>query len=495
LIYKKPIDADEFDAVEEIRKSQVETNIGNFERSSNVESDVEMFGISEHSKAAQEDLETVNPMANRTPFSSNTDDDTERFSQARPTSPAIKRQTLSRKSEAVSRQTHVSGKVNKEQLLHVTHPNAFSKYTEVDDALRDLGISFALMNENHSNQQSPTIEDLDTLTIERASCIRKEVRLTQAHAKTTGHLSQHLPDKEPPSAEPFLPNMNQLLLFWFVLSIITGFMLLVASLASASNVQHYVITFQFSATIMVFIGCLVFRANLKKRQYMTLLTIFQSVILFFPIMLFIVIATSIQGFKNWKGSLTQYLTSNSIQDFGSFGAGDLLVMLLAAAISSLAFSTVDAIMQFHRLMSLIIPTLLICCVVIVIQAAFLSWILQTPSETGLPLLIRTVTTPVAVAIAEIIGASSSITASSTIINGITSYIFAPYVLNFYGVLNPVSRGCAAAVSGTLLGVLAMDEKGEKVAAGIGIAAYGLATILYALIMGIDPFQTFVVDLQ
>jgi len=45
-----------------------------------------------------------------------------------------------------------------------------------------------------------------------------------------------------------------------------------------------------------------------------------------------------------------------------------------------------------------------------------------------------------------------------------------------------------------LGVVALDERKEVMATGIGMVGYSIVTIIYAVLMAIPPFETFVVNL-
>ena len=65
------------------------------------------------------------------------------------------------------------------------------------------------------------------------------------------------------------------------------------------------------------------------------------------------------------------------------------------------------------------------------------------------------------------------------------------ILNFMGVKDNVTRGMAQAITGTLLGVVALNENNETKAGGIGMAGYAIATILFAVIMAISPFESFI----
>jgi putative effector of murein hydrolase len=55
--------------------------------------------------------------------------------------------------------------------------------------------------------------------------------------------------------------------------------------------------------------------------------------------------------------------------------------------------------------------------------------------------------------AALTGASPSIVAASTVINGIFNYRTVPHVLNLIRVKNPMNRGITAAITGEALQVL------------------------------------------
>lgn len=151
-------------------------------------------------------------------------------------------------------------------------------------------------------------------------------------------------------------------------------------------------------------------------------------------------------------------------------------------------------MEYYRLLPLILTSIVVACFCIYFQNATISCILQSPSAIAYPLLIRTVTIPVALELKDLFGGSAGIMVGTVLLNGMIALRNFPVFLNYLNVQNPVTRGIAASTAGTLLGVVSLDDKGEAFAAGIGMAGFGVATIAFALIMSVAPFQEFLADL-
>lgn len=285
---------------------------------------------------------------------------------------------------------------------------------------------------------------------------------------------------------PFVPTMPQLTDYWTHLAL---FFAVVNFLFPSKN-RHIVIGFQLCATMVVFLWSTVYRNYLIGNFHNIIQIILQAVVLFTPVMIFVAIFSSMSGCNDWELGLKDYHTGKTVYYIKEWGPGDFISIFLNPAIVSLAFASVDAFIEYAALLPILVPAIAASCVCITVQAAVLSHILESPKIISLSLLTRTVTTPVAINLSTLTGASPAIVAASTVINGVINYRTVPHVLTLLRVTNPLSRGISAAVSGTLMGVVAMDENGEPIAAGIGMAGFGIATILYALLMAITGFQDF-----
>ena len=94
-----------------------------------------------------------------------------------------------------------------------------------------------------------------------------------------------------------------------------------------------------------------------------------------------------------------------------------------------------------------------------------------------------VTTPIAVAVAEMLGGVTSITAIAVVITGIIGAIILPTFLKCIGVRNPVQMGLSIGTASHAVGTSRAIELGETEGAISGLAI-GVAGLLTALIVSI-----------
>ena len=294
-------------------------------------------------------------------------------------------------------------------------------------------------------------------------------------------------------ALPFIPTMQQLFVFWKYVAVATA----IITYLMPNKTHGSVVAFQLACSILAFILSTTYRTKLLGSMPMWIHMPLQSFVIFTPIVIILVILSSTEGAHNWQGCLQQYIVvpNGIVKDIQGYGAGNFLVMFLNPAIVSLAFSTVDPLLEYYQLLPLMIPAIVVSCVVITIQNASISRILASPSVIASPLLIRTVTIPIAIEITNAINASTGITVATVLVNAVLALRLFPTYLTYMKVNSPVTRGVSCGVCGTLLGVVALDDRGENVAAGIGMAGFGIATISFGLIMTIAVFRDFVSQLS
>ena len=103
-------------------------------------------------------------------------------------------------------------------------------------------------------------------------------------------------------------------------------------------------------------------------------------------------------------------------------------------------------------------------------------------STTLSLVPKSVTTPIAVAVAEMLGVTS-ITAIAVVITGIIGAIILPTFLKCIGVRNPVQMGLSIGTASHAVGTSRAIELGETEGAISGLAI-GVAGLLTALIVSI-----------
>jgi predicted murein hydrolase (TIGR00659 family) len=100
------------------------------------------------------------------------------------------------------------------------------------------------------------------------------------------------------------------------------------------------------------------------------------------------------------------------------------------------------------------------------------------------LLPKSITTPFGMAVSESTGGIPSVTVLCIIITGIFGAIFAPYMVKWFRVTNPVGAGLAIGASSHVLGTSKALEIGETEGAmsGLAISITGITTVVILLLL-------------
>ena len=100
------------------------------------------------------------------------------------------------------------------------------------------------------------------------------------------------------------------------------------------------------------------------------------------------------------------------------------------------------------------------------------------------LLPKSVTTPIAVSIAEPAGGVVPITVVAVIFTGILGGIFAPLLINIFRISDPIAAGLAIGASSHAVGTSKAIELGEVEGAmsGLAIGICGLITVLFSMLL-------------
>ena len=138
-------------------------------------------------------------------------------------------------------------------------------------------------------------------------------------------------------------------------------------------------------------------------------------------------------------------------------------------------------------MPILVPSTFVLCVVVLMETAAIASAFNTPMMIALPLLTRCIAAPIAINVAMMTGACPGIVAATIVINTILARISMPALLDFLRIKNPLARGPAASTCGLLLGIIALDENKEILAAGVGTAVFGLSTIFYTVLLTMPSF--------
>lgn len=142
-----------------------------------------------------------------------------------------------------------------------------------------------------------------------------------------------------------------------------------------------------------------------------------------------------------------------------WGAGDILASLLGPAVITFAFT-----MDRQRKLALARGTEVVLSTIFATLAslfgtAYVARLLKLPASTGLIVIPRTVTAPLAVAIADLLGANVGLAASVVALTGLLGANVAASLLTIFKVKDPVVRGLSVGASAHGLGTAAMSEEG------------------------------------
>ncbi len=176
------------------------------------------------------------------------------------------------------------------------------------------------------------------------------------------------------------------------------------------------------------------------------------------------------------------LTGISLETYDK--GGDFISMFLAPATACLALSIYR---QLPVLKKNLIPVIVGTTVG---SAASMGsvWLLckafGLTDEMTVSLLPKSVTTPIAMGVAEQHGGIVPITVAAVVLTGILGAIFAPLLIRIFRVKNPIAAGLAIGTCSHAVGTSKAIELGEVEGAmsGIAIGTAGLVTVLIATLI-------------
>ena len=163
-----------------------------------------------------------------------------------------------------------------------------------------------------------------------------------------------------------------------------------------------------------------------------------------------------------------------------FAGAQFVHFLLGPATVALAIPLYD---QRRRLAKLWLPLLLgllAGAVTAIVSAVAIAWALGATRETLLSLAPKSVTTPIAMGIAEKIGGLPSLTAVLVILTGITGAILARPLLDLLRITHSPTRGFAVGVAAHGIGTARAFQVSEEAGAFAGLAM-GLTALVTAFV--------------
>lgn len=170
-----------------------------------------------------------------------------------------------------------------------------------------------------------------------------------------------------------------------------------------------------------------------------------------------------------------YATGTSYETY--FDGAQFVHFLLGPATVALAVPLYDNLAVVRRSLLPMAGALLAGSATAIVSAVGVAWLLGADPVTVKSLMPKSVTTPIAMAIAEEIGGLPSLTAALVILTGIVGAMVASPLLDLIGIRDPKARGFATGVAAHGIGTaraFQIDELSGTFA-GIAMGLNGLAT--------------------
>mmetsp|Transcript_25586 Transcript_25586/g.54637 ORF Transcript_25586/g.54637 Transcript_25586/m.54637 type:complete len:345 (-) Transcript_25586:180-1214(-) len=174
------------------------------------------------------------------------------------------------------------------------------------------------------------------------------------------------------------------------------------------------------------------------------------------------------------GSFTSMLKGYRVGgplSLASSGAGDFLTFVLGPAVVSLGVSIYERRALIRQNLKEVMTATFVSCVGGLFGTAAVVRLLGLASaELRLSMLPRNITSALAVAIAEIVGANKSLAVAIAIVTGLIGANFGASLLDLFGIKDPVTRGLGIGSAAHGLGTAAfVDEKDAFPFAAISMA--------------------------
>ena len=185
--------------------------------------------------------------------------------------------------------------------------------------------------------------------------------------------------------------------------------------------------------------------------------------------------------------ITIGLTVTGIGYWTYFEGAQFVHFLLGPATVALAIPVARLLRTMRSGFGALAVALVLGSATAAISAVYIAELLQASEQTVLSLAPKSVTTPIAMGIAERIGGLPSLTAVCVIMTGIIGAMLGPYVLNLARITSWDARGFAMGVAahgiGTARAIQINQEAGAFASLAIGLNGLATATlipILYSL---------------
>lgn len=164
--------------------------------------------------------------------------------------------------------------------------------------------------------------------------------------------------------------------------------------------------------------------------------------------------------------------------------GELISVFLGPATAVIAISIYGQIARLKKYFLPILAGTVVGSIVSIGSAYFLCGLFGLGDELTKSMLVKSVSTPFAIAISKNIGGIPAVSVAAVVITGILGAVCAPLFIKLFGVKDPVAAGVAIGTSSHAVGTSKAVSLGEIEGAmsGIALGLAGIATVILTLFL-------------
>jgi predicted murein hydrolase (TIGR00659 family) len=172
-------------------------------------------------------------------------------------------------------------------------------------------------------------------------------------------------------------------------------------------------------------------------------------------------------------------TGTSYEDY--MEGGQIIQFFLGPTVVALGLPLYRRLQELKRAAPALITAVLFGAAIGIVSATLPAIWLGAPDLVVRSLAPKSVTTPIAIAVAGRIGGDASLAAAFVVFTGILGAVIGPVLLRMVGITHPVAYGFALGCSSHGIGTVQALEAGrmQGAAAGLGICLCGIMTSILA----------------
>ena len=165
-------------------------------------------------------------------------------------------------------------------------------------------------------------------------------------------------------------------------------------------------------------------------------------------------------------------------DYQDYREGSAILMfLLGPATVALAVPLYQNVRRVRAVLMPVLVTLLVGGTVATVLGVGLGWLLGAEHMVMMTLAPKSVTSPIAMLVADEIGGSASLAAVFVILTGMLGAMFGPELMRFCRITHPAAQGLALGVVAHAVGTSRALQEGEETGAfsALGMSLMGVLT--------------------